>query len=173
MKKLLLLFFMSLHTFAFTATALDEVLYALDQLDIKNTRNSIQNIDDELSILINAFIILGKNATNILSNMSKTGEYQAFVKGDDLMVINTVNGAIFKWDEKSSEWINFAKNIEKDFLSETYVYLKKDLSNDNVNIKPGRKGPNPDFSHNIEIGNSVVLGNPNAKVTVTKFTDFQ
>ena len=36
-----------------------------------------------------------------------------------------------------------------------------------------RKGPNPNFSHNIEIGNSVVLGNPNAKVTVTKFTDFQ
>ena len=36
-----------------------------------------------------------------------------------------------------------------------------------------RKGPNPNYSHNIEIGNSVVLGNPNAKVTVTKFTDFQ
>ena len=36
-----------------------------------------------------------------------------------------------------------------------------------------RKTPNPDFVHNIDIGNSVVLGNPNAKVTVTKFTDFQ
>ena len=43
--------------------------------------------------------------------------------------------------------------------------------NDKKNNK--RKGPNPNFSHNIEIGNSVVLGNPNAKVTVTKFTDFQ
>ncbi len=36
-----------------------------------------------------------------------------------------------------------------------------------------RKTPNPNISHNIPIGNSVVLGNPNAKVTVTKFTDFQ
>ena len=36
-----------------------------------------------------------------------------------------------------------------------------------------RKTPNPNFVHNIEIGNSVVLGNVDAKVTVTKFTDFQ
>ena len=36
-----------------------------------------------------------------------------------------------------------------------------------------RKGPNPNISHNIPTGNSIVLGNPNAKVTVIKFTDFQ
>jgi len=36
-----------------------------------------------------------------------------------------------------------------------------------------RKTPDPNFVHNIEIGNSVVLGNLEAKVTVTKFTDFQ
>ena len=36
-----------------------------------------------------------------------------------------------------------------------------------------RKTPNPDFVHNIDIGGSVVLGNPNAAVTITKFTDFQ
>jgi len=39
--------------------------------------------------------------------------------------------------------------------------------------KNKRKGPNPDIAHNIPVGNSIVLGNPNAKVTVTKFTDFQ
>ena len=39
--------------------------------------------------------------------------------------------------------------------------------------KNKRKGPNPDIVHNIPVGNSIVLGNPNAKVTVTKFTDFQ
>ena len=36
-----------------------------------------------------------------------------------------------------------------------------------------RKTPNPNFVHNIDVGESVVLGNPDAKVTVTKFTDFQ
>ena len=36
-----------------------------------------------------------------------------------------------------------------------------------------RKNPNPNFVHNIDIGESVVLGNPDAKVTITKFTDFQ
>ena len=36
-----------------------------------------------------------------------------------------------------------------------------------------RKNPNPNIAHNIDIGGSVVLGNPDAKVTVTKFTDFQ
>jgi protein-disulfide isomerase len=44
-------------------------------------------------------------------------------------------------------------------------------SNKNKNQK--RKTANPNVSHKIDIGNSVVLGNPDAKVTLTKFTDFQ
>ena len=36
-----------------------------------------------------------------------------------------------------------------------------------------RKTPNPNYAHNIDVGGSVLLGNPNAKVTITKFTDFQ
>ena len=36
-----------------------------------------------------------------------------------------------------------------------------------------RKNPNPNVSHKIDIGGSVVLGNPDAKVAITKFTDFQ
>tara|TARA_B100001175_G_scaffold182133_1_gene154618 strand:+ start:38 stop:379 length:342 start_codon:yes stop_codon:yes gene_type:complete len=36
-----------------------------------------------------------------------------------------------------------------------------------------RKTANPNVSHKIDIGNSVVMGNPDAKVTLTKFTDFQ
>tara|TARA_Y100000590_G_C15344774_1_gene872823 strand:+ start:422 stop:763 length:342 start_codon:yes stop_codon:yes gene_type:complete len=43
----------------------------------------------------------------------------------------------------------------------------------NKNQNKKRKVPNPNIAHNIEIGNSVVLGNPDAKVTLTKFTDFQ
>ena len=44
-------------------------------------------------------------------------------------------------------------------------------SNKNQNKK--RKTANPNVSHKIDIGNSVVMGNPDAKVTLTKFTDFQ
>ncbi len=36
-----------------------------------------------------------------------------------------------------------------------------------------RKTANPNVSHKIDIGNSVVMGNPDAKVVLTKFTDFQ
>ena len=43
----------------------------------------------------------------------------------------------------------------------------------NKNQNKKRKTPNPNISHKIDIGNSVVLGNPDAKVTLTKFTDFQ
>ena len=43
----------------------------------------------------------------------------------------------------------------------------------NKNQNKKRKNPNPNVSHKIDIGNSVVLGNPDAKVTLTKFTDFQ
>ena len=45
--------------------------------------------------------------------------------------------------------------------------------NNNKQNQKKRKTPNPDFVHNIDIGGSVVLGNPNAGVTITKFTDFQ
>ena len=50
---------------------------------------------------------------------------------------------------------------------------KAPAAQNNKNQNKKRKTPNPNFSHKIDIGNSVVLGNPDAKVTLTKFTDFQ
>jgi len=44
---------------------------------------------------------------------------------------------------------------------------------ENKNQNKKRKTPNPNVAHKIDIGNSVVLGNPDAKVTLVKFTDFQ
>ena len=44
---------------------------------------------------------------------------------------------------------------------------------DNKKPQQKRKNPNPNFVHDIPIGGSVVMGNPNAKVTITEFTDFQ
>ena len=46
-------------------------------------------------------------------------------------------------------------------------------ANNNKKTQQKRKNPNPNISHNLDVGGSVVLGNPNAKVTITKFTDFQ
>ena len=46
-------------------------------------------------------------------------------------------------------------------------------TNNKKKTQQKRKNPNPSISHNIDVGGSVVLGNPNAKVTITKFTDFQ
>ena len=66
---------------------------------------------------------------------------------------------------------------QQDKILKSLAALDKKVSaappkkNDNKNNK--RKTPNPDFAHKIDIGNSVVLGNPDASVTVTKFTDFQ
>ena len=36
-----------------------------------------------------------------------------------------------------------------------------------------KKQANPDAVYNIPVAGSVVLGNPNAKITITEFTDFQ
>ena len=67
-------------------------------------------------------------------------------------------------------------------LDKKMALLQSSVKNINVaskqsgkdNKKPQkRKTPNPNYAHNIDIGGSVVLGNPNAKVTITKFTDFQ
>ena len=47
-------------------------------------------------------------------------------------------------------------------------------SNKKDNKKKQERLPaDPNFAHNIPIGNSVVLGNPDASIVLTKFTDFQ
>tara|TARA_B100000029_G_C17510441_1_gene936045 strand:- start:1130 stop:1459 length:330 start_codon:yes stop_codon:yes gene_type:complete len=63
--------------------------------------------------------------------------------------------------------------LKKLALLDTKVGKANTADNSKNKKNKKRKGPNPDFKHNIDIGNSVVLGNPDAKVTVTKFTDFQ
>jgi len=39
--------------------------------------------------------------------------------------------------------------------------------------KNNKKQADPNAVYNVPIGDSVVLGNPNAKVTIVKWTDFQ
>ena len=69
--------------------------------------------------------------------------------------------------------------LQQDKIIKSLLALDKKVAGINTasNNKPKeqkkRKTPDPNFVHNIEIGNSVVLGNPDAKVTITKFTDFQ
>ena len=41
------------------------------------------------------------------------------------------------------------------------------------NEKPTRKPADPNYAHNIPQGNSYFIGNPDAKVTITEFFDFQ
>ena len=53
--------------------------------------------------------------------------------------------------------------------------LKKNLAS---NSKPNKKQDNkpkadPNKVYNVAVGNSVVKGNPNAKVTITEWMDFQ
>lgn len=82
-----------------------------------------------------------------------------------------------------SNQIDKMKDTQKQILSQQDKILKSLVALDKkVSAPPAkkpdknnnkRKTPNPNIAHNIDIGNSVVLGNPDAKVTVTKFTDFQ
>ena len=84
---------------------------------------------------------------------------------------------------KGNQDIIIAKQKEVDsklaVLSNIMAGLPDKVANVASNKQPAkkqqqkRKNPNPDIAHNIEVGGSVVLGNPNAKVTITKFTDFQ
>ena len=81
---------------------------------------------------------------------------------------------------KGNQDIIIAKQKEVD---SKLAFLQKTVSGLNVASKKSgdtnkkqpqkRKNPNPNIVHNIDIGGSVVLGNPNAKVSITKFTDFQ
>jgi len=85
---------------------------------------------------------------------------------------------------KISDQINQMKDtqtqilLQQDKIIKSLSALDKKVASSGDANKPKppnnkRKTPDPNFSHNIEIGNSIVLGNPNASVTVTKFTDYQ
>tara|TARA_Y100001970_G_C13415136_1_gene453847 strand:- start:188 stop:484 length:297 start_codon:yes stop_codon:yes gene_type:complete len=81
---------------------------------------------------------------------------------------------------KGNQDIIIAKQKETDaklvLLEKTTLAAAKQQAAPSKNNKQNnkkRKTPNPDFVHNIDIAGSVVLGNPDAKVTITKFTDFQ
>ena len=94
---------------------------------------------------------------------------------------------VFSCDDigKMSDQVNQIKDtqsqilLQQDKILKALVSLDKKVASSSKNQpsksdnKQVRKTPDPNFSHNIEIGNSVVLGNPNAKVTVTKYSDYQ
>ena len=96
---------------------------------------------------------------------------------------------LFSCDDisKMSDQLDKMKDMQSQILAQQNTMLKsltsldKKVAGINTASKPPsnnknnnkRKTPNPNFVHNIDVGNSVVLGNPDAKVTVTKFTDFQ
>ena len=64
-------------------------------------------------------------------------------------------------------------------LKNTILKLEKELLENKINKKDDkkttnkRKFHNPFYKHQIKVGNSVVIGNPNASVTITQFFDFQ
>mgnify|MGYP001187017726 CR=1 FL=1 len=81
---------------------------------------------------------------------------------------------------KGNQDIMIAKQKEVD---QKIVILQNSIKNLNLASKQPaksdpkkqqkRKNADPNYVHNIDIGESVVLGNPDAKVVITKFTDFQ
>ena len=86
---------------------------------------------------------------------------------------------------KMSDQLDKMKDMQSQMLAQQGSILKslslldKKVAGINTAAKPPnnknnkRKTPNPNFVHKIDVGNSVVLGNPDAKVTITKFTDYQ
>jgi len=99
-----------------------------------------------------------------------------------LLILILISNFIFSSDDNLEhkleilELKNTILQLEKELLEERLKKLNV-TSNKNPanNKKPQqkRKNPNPDFVHDLPIGGSVVMGNPNARVTITEFTDFQ
>ena len=94
-------------------------------------------------------------------------------------------------------WFDDEKNEEMNDLKEKQIVIEKKLNQldkkmdavlkaignintasnkkptDNKKQQNKRKPADPNYVHKIEQGNSMFMGNPNAKVTVTEFFDFQ
>ena len=82
------------------------------------------------------------------------------------------------WSNKSNEGCTNSAFEATNQNPSKFSCTDKKVGTNSASNKPKpnnnkRKTGDPNFAHNIEVGGSVVLGNPNAAVTITKFTDFQ
>ena len=102
-------------------------------------------------------------------------------------MMNIVSAGLFNDDDAQNKEIEGIKekqvNVEKKLnqLDKKLDAILKAVSNINTgaakNNKPKqqnkRKPADPNYVHKIDQGNSMFMGNPNAKVTITEFFDFQ
>ena len=64
-------------------------------------------------------------------------------------------------------------NQKLDGISKRIGALEKMVASAPAPKNNNKKQADPNAVYNVPVGNSVVLGNPNAKVTIVKWTDFQ
>ena len=64
-------------------------------------------------------------------------------------------------------------NQKLDGISKRIGALEKKVASAPAPKNNNKKQADPNAVYNVPVGNSVVLGNPNAKVTIVKWTDFQ
>tara|TARA_Y100000817_G_C16590328_1_gene426038 strand:+ start:24 stop:311 length:288 start_codon:yes stop_codon:yes gene_type:complete len=64
-------------------------------------------------------------------------------------------------------------NQKLDGISKRIGALEKKVAAAPAPKNNNKKQSDPNAVYSVPVGNSVVLGNPNAKVTIVKWTDFQ
>ena len=64
-------------------------------------------------------------------------------------------------------------NDKLDNINTRLLNLEKKAASAPPKAQNNKKQADPNAIYNIPVSNSVVLGNPNAKITVTEWTDFQ
>ena len=99
-----------------------------------------------------------------------------FIVVNIMVLSSTISSSTYlKSDNQDDVLSKILKEIEEikkgqDQLSEDLKNLKKDLASGSKGKSNSKKSGGV---KDVEVGNSIVLGNPNAKVTVVKWTDFQ
>ena len=94
------------------------------------------------------------------------------------MFNNFIKGTAFLFLVASFSFCGVEEELKKinsklDDIGKRLSTLEKKVGSAPSNNKNQKPKADPNAVYNIPISNSVVLGNPNAKVTVTKWTDFQ
>ena len=94
------------------------------------------------------------------------------------MFNNFIKGTAFLFLVASFSFCGVEEELKKinsklDDIGKRLTTLEKKVGSAPSNNKNQKPKADPNAVYNIPVSNSVVLGNPNAKVTITKWTDFQ
>ena len=124
--------------------------------------------EENINELINLLSILNTEEFEIISNKTNQNKQLNISSKELLQRMDNFDKEQIGLNEKLQKLLNRITELDKEV-----AHLKQAPPSAKNNDKKKRPQSDPNKEYDVAVAGSVVLGNPNAQVTVIKWTDYQ